>query len=108
MLLHLVTIDPSEGREPLADYLVLRKELARFDKTLAKRPEVVALSKADIPEVREAYPKLKKAFAKKKIALHLVSAATGEGVRELMLELWKAVAAARKKSPPSRRAPRGS
>ncbi|HSQ61636.1 MAG TPA: GTPase ObgE [Polyangiaceae bacterium] len=105
-LLHLVTLDPGEGREPLADYLALRKELARFDKTLAKRPEVVALSKADLTDVREAYPKLKRAFAKKKIALHLVSAATGEGVREIMIELWKAVAAAREEARPSRRSPR--
>jgi len=94
-LLHLVTLDPAEGREPLADYLALRKELARFDKALAKRPEVVALSKADLPEVREAYPKLKKAFAKKKIKLHLVSAATGDGVRELMFELWKIISTTR-------------
>ncbi len=94
-LLHLVTLDPGEGREPLADYLALRKELARFDKALAKRPEIVALSKADLSEVRDAYPKLKKEFAKKKIKLHLVSAATGAGVRELMLELYETISAAR-------------
>jgi len=88
-LLHLITIDPAEDREPMKDYLALRAELKKFDPKLAKRPEIVALSKADIPEVREAYPKLKKAFAKKKIELHLISAATGEGVRDLVVALWK-------------------
>jgi len=88
-LLHLITIDAGDGRDPMKDYVALRTELKKFDPKLAKRPEVVALSKADLPEVREAYPPLKKAFAKKKIALHLLSAATGEGVREVLLALWK-------------------
>lgn len=95
-LLHLVTLDPGEDRDPMKDYLALRAELKKFDPKLAKRPEVVAMSKADISEVREAYPALKKAFAKKKIPLHLVSAATGEGVRELVFALWKV---AKKKTP---------
>jgi GTP-binding protein len=87
-LLHLITIDPTEDREPMKDYLALRAELKKFDPKLAKRPEVVAMSKADISEVRDAYPKLKKAFAKKKITLHLISAATGEGVRDVLFALW--------------------
>jgi len=88
-LLHLVTFDPSEERSPLADYEALRSELEKFDPELAKRREIVALSKADLTEVREAYPALKKAFAKKKVDLRLVSAATGEGVRELTIDLYK-------------------
>ncbi|MBX3227996.1 MAG: GTPase ObgE [Labilithrix sp.] len=90
-LLHLVTLDFGEGRDPLADYDALMKELARFDPELAKRPQVVALSKADLPEVREAYDLVKKRFAKRKIDLRLVSAATGEGVRELSIALYRLV-----------------
>ena len=90
-LLHLITLDPTEGREPLADYLALQHELERFDPELAQRPQIVALSKADVTEVRELYVKLKPRFAKKKIDLRLVSAATGEGVRELAIELYKLV-----------------
>lgn len=91
-LLHLVTFDPTEDREPLADYDALRNELEKFDPQLAERPEIVALSKADLPEVRDAYEGLKKTFAKKrKVDLHLVSAATGEGVRELTIALWRTV-----------------
>lgn len=91
-LLHLVTFDPTEGREPLADYDALRLELEKFDPELAKRPELVVLSKSDIPEVREAYEDLKKTFAKKrKVDLHIVSAATGDGVRETTIALWRMV-----------------
>ena len=68
-LLHLVTLDPGEGRKPLKDYRAIRKELARYSPELAERPEIVALSKADIPEVREAYPALKKKFKRAGIDL---------------------------------------
>ena len=90
-LLHLVTLDPGRGTDPMKDYVALRSELKKFSPVLAKRKEVVALSKADLPEVRDLYPALSRAFAKKKIKLHLVSAATGEGVRDLVAALYKVI-----------------
>ena len=53
----------------------------------------LALAKADLPDTREAYPPLKRKFARKKIPLHLMSAATGEGVHDVLLALEAAVAA---------------
>jgi GTP-binding protein len=94
-LLHLVTLDPSEGRDPLKDWAALNAEMEKFDPELAKRPQVVAMTKADLPEVREAYAKLKPKFKRKKVDLHLVSAATGEGVRELTIALYELVKNAR-------------
>src|SRR5262249_37024407 len=88
-LLHLVTLDPGDGREPLSDYRAIRKELERYSPELAERPELVALSKADLPEVRAADPELKKGFRRAKIDLKLVSAATREGLDELVLEIWQ-------------------
>jgi len=90
-LLHLVTLDPGEGRDPIADYEALKKELKRFDPALAKRPTICAMTKADLPDVQEAYPAVKKQFAKKKIELRLVSAATGLGMRDLLNDLFTLV-----------------
>ncbi len=87
-LLHLLTIDPGEGREPVADFDTINAELAKFDPELAKRPQVVAMNKADLPEAREAWAKAKKKLKRRGINLHLVSAATGEGVRELVFALY--------------------
>ncbi len=87
-LLHLVSLSYEEGRDPLSDYAALMKELKAFDPKLAKRPMIVAMSKADLPDVREAHVALKAAFAKKGVTLRLVSAATGEGVRELLYDLY--------------------
>jgi GTP-binding protein len=96
VFLHLLSLDPGEGRDPVADYAALRKELARFDPELATRPEVVALSKADLPEVREAYPSLKAKFKKKKIDLLLVSAPTHEGTDAIVYALWRKLEEARR------------
>ncbi len=90
-LLHLITLDHAEGREPWADYQALRHELASFDEDLASRPEVIALSKADVTEVQEAYPALRERFAAEGKELLLLSAATGQGVREALLKLWEHV-----------------
>ncbi len=87
-LLHLITVDPAEGREPLADFDAINAELAKFDPELAKRPQIVAMSKADLDGVQDAYPALKKRFARRRIPLHLVSAATGRGVRDLLVSLY--------------------
>lgn len=91
VLLHLVTLDHGEDRDPLADYRAIRKELKKFSPELAERPEIVALSKADLPEVREAYPDLKKRFKKAKVDLKLLSAATRDGLDDLIKELFQKV-----------------
>lgn len=96
-LLHLVTLDPGEDREPLADYAALREELAKFDEALTLRPEVVALTKADLPEVREAYPELRERFAKEHgVELHLLSAATKDGTGSILDTLARIVSEARR------------
>jgi GTPase len=91
VLLHLVSLDYGEGREPLADFDAINAELAKFDPVLAKRPQVVAMSKGDLPEVQEAWKKAKKRFARRGVDLKLVSAATGEGVRELVFALYAGI-----------------
>jgi GTP-binding protein len=95
VFLHLVTLDPGEGREPMADYLALRKELAKFDPELATRPEIVALTKADLPEVREAYPGLRSKFRRKKLELHLISAPKHEGLDAVLLALYQRIVRSR-------------
>lgn len=84
VLVHLVTVDPDPERKPLRDHDVLRKELASFDPALAERPSIVALSKLDMTEVRAALPQLKRTMKRRGIELHAISAATGEGIPELL------------------------
>jgi GTP-binding protein len=60
------------------------------------------MSKADLPDVQEAWTTLRKKFKKRGIDLRLVSAATGAGVRELLFELY---ALSHAEAPPVREAP---
>lgn len=89
VLLHIVSLDPGEGREPLADYRAIRRELEKYSPELALRPEVTVLSKADVTEVNEAYPALRERFAAAGIVLHQISAATRQGLAELVDHVYR-------------------
>ncbi len=91
VLLHLIEVSAEPGRDPLHDYDVINRELHRYSPELAARPQIVALSKIDLTETREALPAWQKAFAARGVELHAVSAATGEGVRELLESLFRLV-----------------
>ena len=87
VLLHLITFTGEPDRSPLEDYRTIRRELACFGAELSRRTEVVAMTKADLPEVREAHEKVKDDFAAEGLELRLVSAATHDGLDDLMNEL---------------------
>jgi GTP-binding protein len=87
VLVHLVTVDPTPGRKPLADFDALNRELAAYSAAVAAKRQLVLLTKMDLPEVRKIEPALRRAFTRRGIALHAISAATGAGVRELLLAI---------------------
>jgi GTPase len=87
VLLHLVTLSDEPGRSPIDDYHVIREELGRFNPEMLRRPEIVVMTKADLTDVREAFPKVKAEFEKISIVLRLVSAVTHQGLDDLMHEL---------------------
>ncbi len=75
--------------DPLRDFEAINQELALFSARLVAKPQIVAFNKMDIPEVREKWPRVRDALAELGHGVYPISAATGEGVWELM----KAVAA---------------
>jgi GTP-binding protein len=93
VLLHLVEIAPEPERSPEHDFDAINRELAAYNETLATRPQIVALTKMDLPETRARHPELKERFAARGIELHALSAATGEGVKEVLEKLWAAIRA---------------
>jgi GTP-binding protein len=68
----------------------VRNELVQYDPKLGERPEIVALSQADRPEVRDAYPELAAEFkARFGVELLLVSAASRFQLDELLQTIAK-------------------
>lgn len=95
LILHIIDIAALDGRDPIDDYKKINEELRKFNPELAERPQIVALNKIDasIPEMVDEF----NAFAKEEgFETFVISAATGEGVRELI----NAVAAELAKLPP--------
>ena len=81
-VIHL--IDASQDRDLIADFEAINRELELFDPALGRKPQVVAANKIDVPEGRERAEALRKALKRRKIEVHLVSGATGEGLPELL------------------------
>ena len=84
VLIHLLEISLEPGRDPWHDFVVLNNELRKHNEQLAKRPQLVALSKMDLSETKEQFSTWQAHFAKHGILLHGISAATGEGVGRLL------------------------
>jgi GTP-binding protein len=83
VLIHLLD---GLSEDPLLDYVQINSELALFDENLGEKPQVVAVNKMDLAEVKERWPKLEKIFKKKGIQPLAVSAATGEYLRPLLYQ----------------------
>src|SRR6266566_7288769 len=85
ILIFVVDLAGSEGRNPVEDLQNLRRELDLYDRTLSSRPCLVIANKMDLPGVEENLDALRKKFPR--IDIVPVSAAEGEGIEELKKKL---------------------
>jgi len=81
ILVHLVEPVPLDGTNPVANYRAIRDELEQFDPRLGERPEIVAVTKADLPDAAAVRDEL---AAKLGCPVLLISAVTGQGLNELI------------------------
>ncbi len=84
LLIHVVDVSGSEGRDPIADFEAINEELKSYNLDLASRPQIVAGNKCDIVEDREMVEKFKAYVEEKGYTFFEISAAAHIGVRELM------------------------
>ncbi|WP_251449206.1 GTPase ObgE [Vermiculatibacterium agrestimuris] len=85
LLIHLVDVSGSEGRDPVEDFEAINAELAQYSPELAQRPMIVAGNKVDIvAHDREALEALKAHVEKLGLPFFELSAAAHQGTRELM------------------------
>jgi GTP-binding protein len=73
-----------EGRDPLVDFKTINDELSGYDDRLKEKPMLVALNKIDLPEAQENLPRLHEALERDGYRIFEISAATQQGVQELM------------------------
>ncbi len=87
VLLHLVDPDGFDNMDAVQSVKVIEQELKQFDKELAKKPRIIAVNKSDLPSAQKAYEQIKKKY--KKCPVMLMSAATGQGVKQVLDEVVK-------------------
>jgi GTP-binding protein len=81
LLAFVVDAAGSEGRDPVSDLQSLRREVSLYDADLAERPWLIIANKMDLPGAEEMLATLQRRFAR--VEIIPVTAATGEGVKEL-------------------------
>jgi GTPase len=83
LLLHLVDVSSVTGRDPVADYETINRELAAYDENLATRPQIVVATKIDALDEPERLERLRLRAEEDARPFYAISSATGQGVREL-------------------------
>lgn len=86
VILHVIDMSGSEGREPYEDYVLINKELASFSEKLMKKPQLIVANKMDIEGAKENLEEFRK---KVKDPIFEVSAATNQGLQPVVDELAK-------------------
>jgi GTP-binding protein len=81
VLIHLVEPSPMDGTHPIDNYRTIRDELQQYDVDLADRPELIAVSKGELPGAEEVREKLAAETGRE---VFLFSSVTGEGLNSLM------------------------
>lgn len=89
VLLHVVDLSGLEGRDPRRDLEVIRRELEAYSPALAQRPQLVAANKMDLQEARDNLEAFRRYAEELGLPVIPISAATGQGIAELLKALWE-------------------
>jgi GTP-binding protein len=84
LLIHVVDAAGVDGRDPLDDYRQINEELLRYQPELARRPQIVALNKADLPEAQANLDRLRAGIELPSADVFAISGATRAGVDALV------------------------
>lgn len=105
VLLHLVDVSATSGRNPVDDFKAIQHELTRYEPdvipgqpkptSLAERPQIVVATKIDALDDKKRLTALRRYVKRLGLECHAVSSATGEGIEALLEATWSHVAAGR-------------
>ena len=91
LLIHVIDVAGTEGRNPADDFEKVNAELKKYSEKLSKRKQIIVANKCDSLQDEEAYAELEKKAKENNIEIYKISAVTGEGVNELMDYVGKLV-----------------
>lgn len=88
LLLHVIDISGQEGRDPVEDYYKINEELEKYNPQLASKHQIIVANKIDVPGSHENLERFKTKLSDIPYEIYPISAATGEGLKELKYVVW--------------------
>ncbi|MFA5006510.1 MAG: GTPase ObgE [Candidatus Izemoplasmatales bacterium] len=86
VIVHIVDMSASHGRDPYQDWLVINRELAAYKFKLSERPQILVANKMDLPEAVEHLERFRTQVGPG-VEIVPISALTRDGVRDLLLKI---------------------
>ena len=84
LLLHVIDVSGSEGRNPVEDFYTINEELKNYSEKLSKRKQIIVANKIDVMQDEKLYQELEEVAKKEGLEIFKISAATNQGVSELI------------------------
>ena len=91
LLLHVIDVSGSEGRNPVEDFYTINNELKQYSEKLSKRKQIIVANKIDIMQDESLYKDLEKVAKENNMEIFKISAATNMGVSELIKHVAEAL-----------------
>jgi GTP-binding protein len=92
VLVHLLDLDPAAGRDPVADWRQIQRELAAYSPELAGRPQILVANKVDLPGTAATLRRVRALARRRALPFAAVSARTGQGLNGLRDDLARLLA----------------
>lgn len=89
IIVHVIDMARTEGRDPYEDFLAINNELKKYDSSLLERPQIIAANKMDMPEAEIYLKEFKQALSDEKIPIYPISSVTKNGIRDLLFGIKK-------------------
>lgn len=87
LLLHVIDVSGIEGRNPVQDFNTINEELKQYSEKLSQRKQIIVANKVDSMQDENLYQELEKMAKEKGLEIYKISAATKQGVKELMIHV---------------------
>ena len=91
LLLHVLDVAGTEGRNPVDDFNKINEELKKYSEKLAARKQIIVANKIDSMQDDENYKALEKLAKENDMEIYKISAVTGEGLNELFNHVAKII-----------------
>ena len=89
LLLHVIDVSASEGRNPVEDFKVINNELKKYSEKLSQRKQIIVANKIDVMQDENLYNELQKLAKENNMEIFKISAATNQGLKELFTHVSK-------------------